>query len=259
MTTGGSEDGQRVTRLETEALVVGYAMSRLGSGYLATRGLPTWKAAFEEAGQNLAVNPNSVKNLRQEFDPFHTGRGWRNRPVRPSRQRVLGELCEVSDDALRELVERILVRDQDATAPAIDALAAPNAPIVANVAERLLTGRRAEDYFLEHCARLVQVQRADLLDMRQAASGFDFGVRNDAARAIEVKGLKPLRGAIQFTDREWAEAKRRRKNYCVVVVGNLAAEPTARVFHDPHDVLAVRCTYQTSVTAVWRSTVSVQE
>jgi hypothetical protein len=239
--------------------VVGYAMSRLGISYLAARGLPTWKAAFEEAGQSLAVNPNSVKNLRQEFDPFHTGRGWRNRPVRSSRQRVLGELCEVSDDALRELIARILARDQDATAPAIDALAAPSTPVVANVAERLLTGRRAEDYFLEHCARLVQVPRADLLDMRQAACGFDFGVKSDAARAIEVKGLKPLRGAIQFTDREWSEAKLRRQNYCVVVIGNLALEPVARVFHDPHDVLAVRCTYQTSVTAVWRSTVSVQE
>jgi hypothetical protein len=204
-------------------------MSRLGISYLAARGLPTWKAAFEEAGQSLAVNPNSVKNLRQEFDPFHTGRGWRNRPVRSSRQRVLGELCEVSDDALRELIARILARDQDATAPAIDALAAPSTPVVANVAERLLTGRRAEDYFLEHCARLVQVPRANLLDMRQ------------------------------FTDREWSEAKLRRQNYCVVVIGNLALEPVARVFHDPHDVLAVRCTYQTSVTAVWRSTVSVQE
>ncbi len=259
MTTGDGEDGQRVTRLETEALVVGYAMSRLGSGYLAARGLPTWKAAFEEAGRNLAVNPNSIKNLRQEFDPFHTGRGWRNRPVRSSRQRVLGELCEVSDDALLELIVRILARDQDATAPAIDVLAAPPPPVVANVAERLLTGRRAEEYFLEHCARLIQVPRADLLDRRQAACGFDFGVKNDATRAIEVKGLKPLRGAIQFTDREWTEAKLRRENYCVVVVGNLAAEPVARVFHDPHDVLAARCTYQTSVTAVWRSTVSVQE
>ncbi len=51
---GSDDDPQRGTRLETEALIVGYAMSRLGSSYLAARGLPTWKAAFAEAGQSIA-------------------------------------------------------------------------------------------------------------------------------------------------------------------------------------------------------------
>lgn len=260
MSADDTDDNQEAVRahLETEALIVGYAMSHLGPAYLAARNLATWRAAYAEAGQSLAVNPNSIKNLRQEFDPFHTGRGWRNRPIRPSRQRVLGELAEVSDDALREMIACILARDQDAIAPALDALAAAATPVVANVAERLLTGRLAEEYFLVHCRALVQVEPNDVLDLRQAAGGFDFGVRHQPERAIEVKGLKPFQGGILFTDREWKEAKTRRGDYWLVVVGNLAAEPAARVIRDPYASLEAKLITETSVKMTWRSNVSVR-
>lgn len=247
------------TRLETEALVIGYAMSRLDAAYLAARRYRTWQEAFRDAAQALSESVASFKNLRDEFDPVHPNprQGWHQRPLRPNRQRVLDELQDVSDDALMELVSRILQRDDEATAEAVDALAVVTRR-PANVAERLLTGRRAEEYFLRHCQELVNVGPDSILGLRQSALGFDFGVKNLPERAIEVKGLKPMTGGIQFTDREWAEAKHRRDNYWLVVVGNLIAEPMARVVRDPHEVLTARCTYQTSVTAVWRSNVSVQ-
>ena len=247
------------TRLETEALVIGYAMSRLDELYLAGRGLETWRQAFHEAAQALAEPPASFKNLRDEFDPVHPNprRGWRSRPLRPNRQRVLDEMSDVSDEALLELVVRILQRDEEAVAEALDALAVVTR-IPYNVAERLLTGRRAEEYFLEHCAHLIDVNRTDILDLRQSALGFDFGIRHQPERAVEVKGLKPMQGAIQFTDREWTEAKRRQENYLLVVVGNLATEPLVRIFPNPHGTLTARCRLQTSVTALWHSTVTVQ-
>lgn len=247
------------TRLETEAIVIGYAMSRLDTVYLQARHYESWRDAYREAAQALSEPVASFKNLRDEFDPVHPNPrpGWHQRPLRPNRQRVLDELQDVSDDALLELARRILQRDEDATAEAIDALAVVTRR-PANVAERLLTGRRAEEYFLAHCLRLADVARPDVLDLRQSALGFDFGVEGRPERAIEVKGLKPMSGGIQFTDREWSEAKHRRENYWLVVVGNLAAEPVARVVRDPHAVLQASCVYQRSVSAVWRSTVSVK-
>ena len=252
-----SEDRQR-TRLETSALVVGYAMSRLDAEYLRQRGLGAWQEAFSEASAALGEPSASVKNLRDEFDPYHDNprRGWHQRPLRPNRQRVLDELHEVSDDAVMALVERILAQDQEAVAEAADALATVTR-VPSNVAERLLTGRRAEDFFLQHCRHLVQVEPADILDLRLAALGFDFGVQNRPEQAIEVKGLKQTRGDIQFTDREWSEAKRRQENYRLVVVANLAAEPVAKVFADPYRHLRASSFVQTSVSVVWRSTVSV--
>lgn len=252
-----TEDRQR-TRLETEALIIGYAMSRLDDEYLRLRRFRQWQEAFREAAAVLGEPKASFKNLRDEFDPFHNNprRGWHQRELRPNRQRVLEDLHDVSDDALMALVERILAGDRESAVEAVDSLAA--APRTAfNVAERLLTGRRAEEFFLENCRRLVQVAPADVLDLRLSAQGFDFGVKDRPEQAIEVKGLKQARGDIQFTDREWSEAKRRQENYRLVVVANLAAEPAAKVFVDPYRHLRATSSVQTSVSVVWRSTVSV--
>lgn len=243
--------------LETSAIIVGYAMSRLDRRYLAARDCSTWKDAFRQAASSLDVRPTSIKNLRDEFDPVHGNprRGWHGRALRPIRQRVLGELCDVSDAALMELVSRILSNDFEAVDAAVTPLAAPSKR-TPNVAERLLTGRRAEDYFLAHCDQIINVTRAMLLDRRLGACGFDFGVR-DRELGIEVKGLKRLRGHILFTDREWNEATHRRENYLVVVVGNLASKPKVRTICDPVSILEPSCTYRTSITASWSARVTV--
>jgi hypothetical protein len=233
-------------------------MSRLDDRYLQTMKCPSWREAFARAGRALGVPSASLKNLRDEFDPFHPNqrRGWHQRPLRPNRQRVLEELKDLSQDALAELVRHILRRDTDVTDEAIDALAVRNR-VAENVAERLLTGRRAEEYFLKNCAAIVGVEFADLLDLRNSAKGYDFGVRHAPERAVEVKGLKGMRGDILFTDREWAEALQRRAEYWVVVVGNLAAIPRWRVVADPKANLNAACVYQRSVSATWRSHVSL--
>ncbi len=57
------------TRLETEALVIGYAMSRLDAAYLAARRYRTWQEAFRDAAQALSEPVASFKNLRDELRP----------------------------------------------------------------------------------------------------------------------------------------------------------------------------------------------
>lgn len=248
----------RSVRLETEAIVVGYAMSRLDKKYLAMLGLRSWKAAYAMASEAMSVRPTSFKNLRDEFDPMHGNarRGWWDRAIRPSRQRVAAELEGISDDALFELVHRILKRESDVTAPAIDALA-PVTGVAAAVAERLLTGHRAEEFFIENASRLVGVAPNRLVDCRRNACGYDFAANNEDDRVFEVKGLKGNRGDILFTDREWAEAGSRSKHYILIVVGRLESTPLAKVFPDPRRSISATCVWRQSVTATWRSSVSV--
>ncbi len=251
-------DVQRTLRLDTEALIIGYAMSRLDVEYFRYRNARSWRAVYEEAAQALAVRASSIKNLRDEFDPFHNNsrRGWHQRPIKPSRQRVLEDLQDLSNDALMALVDRSILRDEEATAEAVDSLTA--VPRIAqNVAERLLTGRRAEEFFLTHSENLVGVKKTELVDHRQSACGFDFAVDGRPELRIEVKGLKPIEGEILFTDREWTEARSSRDNYWLVVIGNLISVPQGKVVHNPYHVLEARCSYQVTVAAVWRSRVSV--
>jgi len=246
-------------RLETVAIVVGYAMSRLDDRYLQSQGVRTWKAAFDRAAKALRVRPASLKNLRDEFDPFHDNsrRGWWHRPLRPNRQRVMGDLSEVSDDGLLECVNRILAGDEPATEELLDSLVEVR-PAAHNVAERLLTGRRAENLFLSECESWIGIPQCQILDRRDSALGFDFGVEGIPERAIEVKGLRGNSGAIQFTDREWSEAKVRQAEYWLIVVGNITASPVFRLWRDPHRLLSVQCRYQRSVAAVWTSRVTLQ-
>jgi len=244
--------------LETTALIVGYAMSRLDRDYLTSRRCKSWKAAFVQAGKLLNVAPASIKNLRDEFDPVHGNarRGWKDRPMRPNRQRVMGELCDVSDAALLEMIDRILAHDPDAVQEVVTPLSKPTTRIY-NVAERLRTGRLAEAYFLEHCQRIADIAPPLILDHRTLARGYDFGVEKRSDIAIEVKGLKQSRGGIAFTDREWSEAKLRRKDYWLVVVGNIEVIPIARLIRDPSSALDAKCRYQTTIAASWRATVAV--
>lgn len=110
--------------LEPEALVVGYAMSRLDQAYLRMTGTPTWREAFRSAGDALEVPPATIKNLRDEFDPLHANprKGWRIRPMRLGRQKVAAELAGVSDEAVGELALRILALDASAIREAMDSL-----------------------------------------------------------------------------------------------------------------------------------------
>lgn len=243
-------------RLETAAIIVGYAMSRLDVRYLESQGVRTWKAAFDRGAKALGIPAASLKNLRDEFDPFHDNerKGWRHRALRPNRQRVMGDLSEMSDDALLECVSRLLGRDEPATEELVDSLVEVRPPAY-NVAERLFTGRRAETLFLENCESWIGIPRSKVIDRRDSALGFDFAVAGVPQRAIEIKGLRGNSGAIQFTDREWSQAKIRQADYWLVVVGNVTAEPVFGFWKDPQRVLRAQCRYQRSVSAFWTSRV----
>jgi Protein NO VEIN, C-terminal len=246
-------------QLETVAIVVGYAMSRLDDRYLRSQGVRTWKTAFAHAAKALQVPPLTLKNLRDEFDAFHDNsrKGWWNRPIRTNRQRAMGDLSEVSDDALLECVNRILGRDERATKELLHSIL-ESRPAAHNVAGRLLTGHRAENLFLTNCEAWTGIPRSQVIDRRYSALGFDFAVAGLPERAIEVKGLAGRSGAIQFTDREWSEAKVRKAEYWLVVIGNVTATPTFQIWKDPQRLLSVQCRYQRSVAAVWTSRVTLQ-
>jgi hypothetical protein len=230
----------------------------LDRAYLDARHLKSWKEAFAEAGGLLKVAPASLKNLRDEFDPVHGNarRGWKDRPMRRSRQWVMGELCEVSDAALLDIIDAILRHDADAVQDVVTPLSEPPKRIH-NVAERLRTGRLAETFFRDNCQQIAGILANSLLDHRELFRGYDFGVQDRAAIAIEVKGIKQLRGGVLFTDREWTEATTRRQDYWLVVVGNVESNPIARLISDPTAALQAKCQYQTTIAASWRATVAV--
>ncbi|MEX2242607.1 MAG: DUF3883 domain-containing protein [Fimbriimonadaceae bacterium] len=248
----------RRAKIKPEAIVVAYALSRLGPRLFAEFGWKTWGQAFAATSNALDEGHSSIRLLRDEFDPFFdNGRqGWWKRPPHDSRVAVYVEFAGMSDEALVETVRRILAHD---VAPLQEVLAVVDAPVsrVAGVAERLLTGRLAEEHFMRSCKAIVDVAPSRLVDMRQSACGFDFGVSAMPGVAIEVKGLKRARGDVLFTDREWSEALVRRGDYWLVVVGCLPDSPRGSVTRDPSTVLSARCRIVPSSRTEWTATVAI--
>jgi hypothetical protein len=254
---GDSTQSNDSRLIEVEAIIVAYAMSRLDDVFLARFRFKTWRSAFASTGSTLGVPAASMKNLRDEFDPLHGLRkGWHQRPIRPNRQRVLSEFCEVSDDALLEVADRLLARDQQAAVEIAGPLAFSKER-VENVAERLRTGRLAEEYFLANSRSICGVPARLIRDCRQNAGGFDFAVVDKPQLAIEVKGLKSRSGGVLFTDLEWQTARARSSDYWLVVVGDIAETPRARLWRNPSRLLEVRSSLRRSTTVSWHSVVSV--
>ncbi len=243
--------------IRTEAIIVAYAMSRLDRKLLEHRQWRSWKQAFEEVGQSLDVKATSIKNLRDEFDPFFENerKGWEGRPIRPNRQRVLGEFSDVCDYVLLQIVDGVLISDKQVRDDIVWPIA--RATQTSNAAERLRTGRQAERIFYKQSAEILGVPSGELVDRRDDACGFDFGQLGKSSIAIEVKGMRADSGKILFTDLEWRTADRMGEDYAVVVIGRVFEVPRWRVIRAPVRVFDAMPSVSRSIATTWGATVSV--
>jgi hypothetical protein len=128
---------------------------------------------------------------------------------------------------------------------------------VENVAERLRTGRLAEEYFLANSARICGFQPSEIVDYRLEARGYDFGVTHASRLAIEVKGLRRMRGDILFTDHEWQQAVRRQADYWLVVVGSIERQPRGMLIKHPSASIKVVSSLRQSTVLSWRANVAL--
>lgn len=166
--------------------------------------------------------------------------------MQPDRHRIMGQLSGASDAALLEMIDSILAHDPDAVQEVVTPLSRP-AERIHDMAERLRAGRLAEAFFPDNPEKIADVSAALILDHREPARGYAFGVRKRDGIAIEVEGLKQMRGGILFTDRGWSGAKARRADDRLVVVGNIESSPVAKLSPDPTTTLRAECGYQTAI------------
>jgi hypothetical protein len=91
-------------------LIVSYYLSRCDKKAVKALGYSNFTDAFNGIGDLINENPNNIKNMRDEFDPyFDNGRkGWYQRTLRASRQEVYDELARYTDEELEQLVKKLL-------------------------------------------------------------------------------------------------------------------------------------------------------
>ena len=246
------------------AMIVAFYLSKFGAEGLDRLGFSTYKQAFEEVGRSLNVKPNSVKNWRDEFDPYYDNqrKGWYQRGIRPSRQKILIGFDDLSEQALRSVVVDIMNLK---ARPKVEAeLRATLEEVKSSVRKRPVrseldyiargvTGRRAEEFFIAQFRAMLTPFDGLLNDRRDEGVGYDFEVLNGSERAlVEIKGLANESGGISFTDKEWQVACRTQESYFLGVVSNLSLSPTLGFVQNPARQFDPIYHAYTTVDVTWR-------
>lgn len=216
------------------AILAGLYLSRFDRQALAALGFGGPREAFNVIGYALGVRPASIKNYRDEFDPYFSNprAGWKGRPLRGYCRAVMEQHAAWTFDQMTEAVKGMLIEQYE-----VEQFLASLSPAAAQedaVAKRLATGKAAEAYFRQHYGESELLAGYDLTDTTLLGCGFDFRlVRGSAYYCVEVKGLQGPGGSIVLTEKEHQMAERLRERYVLYVVSHFSQRPVARLFVDP--------------------------
>lgn len=242
------------------ALIIAYYLSRLDKkGYLAL-GYKSFNEATIRIGGILDVKPNTVKNMRDEFDPYHQNSriGWK-RELRGSRLKILKAFQETDDETILEVVKEILFNKEFKNSEEYGDIRTlfgnkrqkshPGFPIFVL---RGPTGKAAESLFIKHFQDTVQPVSGQFIDSRDLGGGYDFEIQNEnGSYFIEVKGLSSSTGGILFTNKEWQTALKYGEKYYLVIVKNISTTPELIIIKNPALKLKAQKNVYTTLQVSW--------
>lgn len=242
------------------ALIVAYYLSKFDKIAYLQLGFPTSTATHAEVGRLLGVNPNSVKNMRDEFDPLHDNdrAGWYQRPLRPSRAKVIESFQDLSEEELRDVVLEIITNPEFTASDDFSDVVTPIAKREKDKKGKSIfilrgpTGRKAEEHFMAFHQTHNLPALGMLRDTRDHGCGYDFAIDTGQKEIqIEVKGLDGDSGGITFTSKEWDTAKKQGDDYYLVIVRNVSADPSFQIIQNPSSVLSPKKSVFTTVQVRW--------
>lgn len=243
------------------ALIIGYYLSRMDKEGYSSLGYKTFSEATEKIGEILGVKKNTIKNMRDEFDPYHQNDriGWK-RELRGSRLKILKAFQETDDATLFEIVKEILQNNEFKNTEEyqdIHVLFAEKeqqsktqeAPVFIL---RGPTGKAAEAFYMEYFKKNSLPITGDIVDTRDFGCGYDFEIQNAGKSSyVEVKGLASETGGVLFTNKEWQTAQKYENDYYLVIVRNVSNDPKIHIIQNPASKLNAKKNIQTTVQVSW--------
>lgn len=233
-------------KVENElGMVVAFYLSKYDKEGLNRLGFQTYKQAFEEIGRSLHINPNSIKNWRDEFDPYYDNarKGWYQREIRPSRLKVIAAFDELSEDAMRAVVMDIIRSDKRPKVETELHLVLQEIKETndnkklkkkAEYSTRGPTGRMAEEFFIAKFHEGLTPFSGVLKDNRDEGVGFDFEIIEHGNRTlVEIKGLAKESGGVSFTDKEWGVANKVQNDFYLGLVVDIPISPKIGFLQNP--------------------------
>jgi hypothetical protein len=242
-------------------LYISYYLARFDHDAYNNLGFGNQLETHNKIGEILLINPHTIKNWRDEFDPVFGHRaGWYQRPMSPSRVRIVQALENLEESQIREIVKdiisgriqneeddleqllNIVTTDDDKKKTSIFILRSP-------------TGRLAEEFYLKHFAENKKPFDGELIDCRDLGVGYDFKIETQNGFVyIEVKGLSAFSGGILLTSKEWEVAKAKDMNYFLCLVSNLSEKPKVTFIQNPAGKLYPKRNITTMIQISWSIT-----
>ena len=222
-------------------MLAGMFLSKFNRQGLETLGYKSLQEAYNSFALAVGGKPSSVKLYMQEFDPYfpNSRKGWRNRPIRPTRQGLIDEFGGLELDEFSELLRTQFAGNVD-----VD-IAVGRAAVAAGVksdddstfARRMMTGMAAENFFEENYRNVLRFKDCALVRTTSYGCGFDFKLvpPKEDFLAVEVKGLRMPSGQIQLTEKEFKMAQYLSTRFYLYVVTDFAHAPKPRVIENPLD------------------------
>lgn len=244
------------------AMIVAFYLSKFGKEGLTNLGFQSYTQAFDQIGDRLSVNRNSVKNWRDEFDPYYDNKrkGWK-RELRPSRHKVMAAFDGLSESALRAVVLDILtpaarpkveIELHSALQEIKESEGSRKARRTVDYVARGPTGRMAEGYFMSRFQAGLTPFGGTLIDRRDEGVGFDFSAMKGSDHVlIEIKGIAKQPAGISFTDKEWRVANETRDGYFLGVVIDVMESPRIGFLQNPTQHLSPTYHAYTTIAINW--------
>lgn len=242
-------------------LYVSYYLSRFNNEALINLNYKTWNNAFEDIAKKLHVKRLSVRNWRDEFDPiFQHRKGWHQRPMSPSRVKIVQALEDLNEMQVRGIVNDILSgKIKEEPEEEVQLLSLVTDDTKGKRQNKFIlrtpTGKAAENYFILFYNETFIPRKGSLIDCRDLGCGYDFKIESDNLDTyVEVKGLADVSGGILFTDKEWQVATEKGEDFFLCIVKNVNQKPAISFIQNPASKINPKKNIYTTIQINWSVT-----
>lgn len=221
--------------LREKAILAGLYLAKFDKYGLENLGFNSFVEAYNVIGFGLETKPMSIKNYRDEFDPYFPNKrqGWHNRPMRDYVKELFDKFNMLDLTDFTVLMKKIVYINYDIEVLSENAAfsSEPNN----SFAKRLITGQAAENYFEENYNNIECFAGCKLENTTKYGVGFDFKLTNNQNdfKVIEVKGLADRVGGVIMTEKEYNVASQLKERYFLFVVKNFKKDPFHEIYQNP--------------------------